>query len=55
MDEARLRGVKCHIIRMCGTRLAERASGADLCQKVGIDRIIEDLIVQNRLHWYGYV
>ena len=41
--------------RMCGTRLVDRNSSADLRQGVGIDRAIEEVILQNRLRWYGHV
>ena len=40
---------------MCGTRLFDRASSADLCQRVGINRAIEEKIVQNCLRWYETV
>ena len=54
--EVRLRGVRRRMIKMmCGTRLVDCASSVDLCQIVGIDKTIDELIVQSRFHLYGHV
>ena len=56
VDEARLRGVECHMIRMmCGVRLVDRVSTVALRDRVGVVVKIEDLIIQSRLQWYGHV
>ena len=55
-DEARLRGVNCHMIRMmCGVRLVDKLSTDVLCDRVGVVVKIEDMIIQSRLLWYGHV
>ena len=51
-DEARLRGVEPHMIKMmCGVRLVERVSTDVLRDRMGVAVKIEDMIVQNRLGW----
>ena len=55
-DKVRLRRAECCIARMmCSTRLVGRASSADMQQRVGVDRTIEELIVQNQFCWYGHL
>ena len=55
-DETRLRGVECRVIRMmCGMRLVQRVPTDVLQDSVGVVVKIENLIIQNRLRWYGHV
>ena len=55
-DEARLHGVKHHMMRMmCGVRLVDRVSTDVLHDRVGVVVKIEEMIVQSRLRWYGHV
>ena len=54
-DEARLRGVERRMIRMMrGVRLVDRVSTDVLRDRVGVVVKIEDMIIQNRLRWYGH-
>ena len=56
VDETRLRGVECRMIRMmCGMRLVDRVPTDVLQDRVGVVVEIEDLIIRNRLQWYGHV
>ena len=55
-DEARLRGVERHMIRMmCGVKLVDMVSTDFLRDKVGVVVKIEDMMVQSHLRWYGHV
>ena len=55
MDEARLSGVECHMIRMMyGVRLVDSVSIDVLCDRVGVVVKIGDMIIQSRLRWYGH-
>ena len=50
MDEVRLHGVKCHMIKMMyGVRLIDRVSNAVLNDRVGVVVDIEDMIIQSHL------
>ena len=56
VDEVRLHGVKCHMIKMMyGVRLIDRVSNAVLNDRVGVVVDIEDMIIQSHLWWYGHV
>ena len=55
VDEMRLHGVECCMIRMCGVRLVDRVSTDVLWDKVGVVMIIKDSIIQRHLRWYGHV
>ena len=56
VDEMRLRGMECRMIRMmCGVRLVDRVSTDVLRDKVGVAVMIKDSIIQRRLRWYGHV
>ena len=54
-DEARLRGLECRMIRMCGVRLVDRVSTDVLRDRVGIVVKTDDMIIQSRLRWCGHV
>lgn len=34
---------------------ADRVSSTESCQRVDIDMALQDVIVRNRLNWYGHV
>lgn len=56
-DEMKLRvrgGVERRMMIICCTRPVDRASSANLRQRVVIDRATEELINQNCLRWYGH-
>ena len=55
-DQVRLRRDKHRLIKvMCSTSLADRTPCFVLHQRVGIDKAIEELIVQICLQWYRQV
>ena len=52
----RSRSAGCWMIRMiCGVKLANRVCSAELYQRVGMEMPVQDVIVKNRLFWYGYL
>ena len=54
-DNARLRRMERRMIRMIGgVRLVDRVSTDVLHNRVGVV-VIEDMIIQSRLRWYGHV
>ena len=47
--------VEHHTIRMCGVRLVDRVLIDLVCDRVGVVAMIEDMILQSCLQWYGHV
>ena len=55
-EEVRLQNVERRMIRMmCGSKLVDEVSSIELQQRVGLDTLIEQFIIRNRLRWYGRV
>ena len=56
VDQARLRGVEHHMIKMmCGVRLVDRVLPDIVCDTVGVAVKIKDMLIQSRFRWHGHV
>ena len=51
----RLCGVERRMITMCRVKLVDKVFTDVLCDKVSVVVMIENMIIQSRLRWYGHV